>query len=490
MKFPFTLSIIGALSLLVVAIFFARPNEKKINPTLDESRSATPLNPDHTEEIVLPIRFHITSGAVMTVKSQEMTVWVSAEDLSGLVLSEINRIWKPAKIQFSLEKTMVEPLIQTDDFTELCESIAQFKRGDELRLGNLRVENISKILDQKNHLSRALNIYLLPFIGSTYQGYAKIGGNHAVVGVWSDKYSGGKKAPVKCLLVEEEPMKFGSLARTIAHEIGHNLSLPHPDKKIPQEVGRLMGGRKQGYALTQEEMTQARKVAKMRRDEWQRVVPEYEHRPASRDGIGKWFMGREIAKVMGHPAIGWLERDEREREEAPSKAIQALDLQETDVIADIGAGSGYYTFRMAEKVPRGKVLALDIQQEMLDFVQKQALQKNVTNVRTHLGKIDDLALPDASLDAALLVDAYHEFSHPVEMLKSLHRALKDDGRVYLLEFRGEDPLVPIKPLHKMTQEQACKEFAALGFFLEENRRHLPWQHLLVFKKIVNQPLQK
>jgi SAM-dependent methyltransferase len=208
----------------------------------------------------------------------------------------------------------------------------------------------------------------------------------------------------------------------------------------------------------------------------------YELVTASADGIGKRFMGREIAKVMGHPAIGWLEREEREREEAPSKALLALQLQPTDVIADIGAGSGYYAFRMTNLVPQGSVVAVDIQQEMLDFVTEQAASKGVKNLRTHLGKFDDVALPEASIDAALMVDAYHEFSHPAEMLRSLHRALKADGRIYLLEFRAEDPRVPIKPLHKMTEAQAVAEFSALGFRLLSNRSHLPWQHFMVFGK--------
>lgn len=211
-------------------------------------------------------------------------------------------------------------------------------------------------------------------------------------------------------------------------------------------------------------------------------APAYQLRTPSADGIGKWYMGREIAHVMGHPAIGWLERDEREREEAPSRAIAALNLKPTDVIADIGAGSGYYSFRIAEKVPQGKVVAVDIQQEMLDFLAKRATELHITNVQGHLGTIDDIKLPENSLDAALMVDAYHEFSHPAEMLQSLHRALKPNGRIFLLEFRAEDPRVPIKPLHKMTEEQARKEYAAAGFTLASNKRQLPWQHFMVFVK--------
>ena len=193
-------------------------------------------------------------------------------------------------------------------------------------------------------------------------------------------------------------------------------------------------------------------------------------------------MGREIAKVMGHPGIGWLERTEREREEAPSRAIAMLELDPGAAIADIGAGSGYYSFRMAGLVPEGKVIAVDIQQEMLDHLTNEAARKGIGNVVPHLGAVDDIKCDPCSLDAVLMVDAYHEFSHPVEMLRSIRSALKPGGKVYLVEFRAEDPRVPIKPLHKMTAVQAVKEFEALGFAFVGNRRGLPWQHLLVFEK--------
>ena len=209
---------------------------------------------------------------------------------------------------------------------------------------------------------------------------------------------------------------------------------------------------------------------------------KYTTGPASFDGTGKFFHGREIAQVMGHQALGWLERDNREEEEAPSRAIAALGLPPAAVIADIGAGSGYYSFRISPKVPLGKVVAVDIQPEMLDFLRKKSKELSITNVEPHLGQIDDLKLPPASLDAALMVDAYHEFSHPAEMLASLYRALKPGGQVFLLEFRGEDPNVPIKPLHKMTEAQARLEFEGAGFRFRENRKPLPWQHFLVFER--------
>jgi SAM-dependent methyltransferase len=212
------------------------------------------------------------------------------------------------------------------------------------------------------------------------------------------------------------------------------------------------------------------------------ATPVYTSGKASPDGIGKFFHGREIAKVMGHPAIGWLERDEREKEEAPSKALGAMDLAPDEVIADIGAGSGYYSFRISPKVPQGKVMAIDIQPEMLEFLKKRSDELKITNVVPHLGAIDDLKLPPATLDAALLVDAYHEFSHPAEMLASLVRSLKPGGRVFLLEFRGEDPAVPIKALHKMTEAQARLEFEAAGLRFVSNRGDLPWQHFMVFQR--------
>ncbi len=213
------------------------------------------------------------------------------------------------------------------------------------------------------------------------------------------------------------------------------------------------------------------------------VAPaKYEACVASSDGIGKVWMGREISMVMGHPGIGWLERTDREKEEAPSKAIALLELPPDAVLADIGAGSGYYSFRIARKLPRGKVVAVDIQQEMLDFLKTESAKLGVTNVQPHLGAIDDVKLPPASIDAALMVDAYHEFDHPVEMLASLRSALKPKGRIYLLEYRAEDEKVPIKPHHKMTEAQARKEFEAAGFRFVVNKPDLPWQHLLVFEK--------
>lgn len=194
-------------------------------------------------------------------------------------------------------------------------------------------------------------------------------------------------------------------------------------------------------------------------------------------------MNRQISKVMGHPGIGWLERTEREKEEAPSKAIALLDLAPDTIIADIGAGSGYYSFRIAPLIPEGKVIAIDIQQEMLDHLATESKRLGISNVTPHLGTIESVELPPASIDAVIMVDAYHEFSHPAEMLASIRAALKPGGKVFLIEYRAEDPDVPIKEHHKMTEKQAVLELETLGFTFLENKPGLPWQHLLVFEKL-------
>lgn len=212
------------------------------------------------------------------------------------------------------------------------------------------------------------------------------------------------------------------------------------------------------------------------------VEPVYETKPASRDGIGKFYMGREIAHVMGHEGINWLERDNREEEEAPSEAIAALDLKPDAVIADIGAGSGYYTFRIAKLVPDGQVMAVDIQPEMIAFLEAKEKELGLSNVTAHLGTIEDTQLDPESIDAALMVDAYHEFSHPHEIMKSIFAALRPGGKVFLLEYRAEDPSVRIKPLHKMTQAQSIKEMETIGLKWQTTHDFLPWQHLMVFEK--------
>ncbi len=211
--------------------------------------------------ITLPIRFHISQGAKMTVKGQVMETWVQPADLTGPVLAEVNRIWKPAGIQFVVERAQAEALLKPAHFAELIQIVENSKRGEEEVAGSGRTAAIGKLLDPAQRHPSAMNVYLLPYIGATYQGYANLGGNQTVIGVWTDKASRAEKPPVKALLVEPEPMKVGSLARTIAHELGHNLGLVHPDKAEVSKVGRLMGGGKQGYALTDEEIAKARKTA-------------------------------------------------------------------------------------------------------------------------------------------------------------------------------------------------------------------------------------
>jgi SAM-dependent methyltransferase len=202
------------------------------------------------------------------------------------------------------------------------------------------------------------------------------------------------------------------------------------------------------------------------------------------DGIGKFYMGREIAHVMGHQAAGWLERPEREKEENPAKLIKALDLKEGMTVADVGAGSGFHTFRMAPLVgPKGKVLAVDIQDEMLDLIKARAKKERVTNVETVKGTETDPKLPSGELDLILLVDVYHEFSFPYEMTEKMLAALKPGGRLAFVEFRLEDPKVPIKLVHKMSERQVIREMEQFPALVHEKTIDtLPWQHVILFKK--------
>lgn len=208
----------------------------------------------------------------------------------------------------------------------------------------------------------------------------------------------------------------------------------------------------------------------------------YSAKEPSRDGTGKVYMGREISQTVSSHAISWLERRDREGEEKPSLVIENLELKPDDVVADIGAGSGYFSFLLAPLVPQGKVLAVDIQQEMLDFVEGRKKLKQVANVETLLGTVEDTRLPEGQVDVVIMVDAYHEFSHPREMMESIVKGLVPGGRVVFLEYRGEDPNVPIKPLHKMTVKQITREMEAVGLRFVEVRDFLPIQHFLVFQK--------
>jgi precorrin-6B methylase 2 len=202
----------------------------------------------------------------------------------------------------------------------------------------------------------------------------------------------------------------------------------------------------------------------------------------SPDGIGKFYQGREIAKVMGHTGASWLERPSREAEEQPSKIINAIDLKPNDVVADIGAGTGYLSFRIASLIPKGKVFAVDIQPEMLDIIKSLKKEKNISNVEPILATVNNPNLPLESVDLAIMVDAYHEFEYPLEVMQGIVSALKPGGRVVLVEYRGENPFVMIKALHKMSQKQVKKEMQAVGLLHRETKNLLPQQHLMVFEK--------
>ncbi|MBD0303677.1 MAG: class I SAM-dependent methyltransferase, partial [Tolypothrix sp. T3-bin4] len=167
----------------------------------------------------------------------------------------------------------------------------------------------------------------------------------------------------------------------------------------------------------------------------------------SPDGIGKFYQGREIAQVMGHTGASWLERPSREAEEQPSKIIKAIDLKPNDVVADIGAGTGYFSFRIAPLIPKGKVLAVDIQPEMLDIIKSLKKEKNISNVEPILATESNPNLPRESVDLAIMVDAYHEFEYPFEVMQGIVSALKPGGRIVLAEYRAENPLILIKRLH-------------------------------------------
>jgi SAM-dependent methyltransferase len=193
--------------------------------------------------------------------------------------------------------------------------------------------------------------------------------------------------------------------------------------------------------------------------------------------------GRKIASVMGWGGADWLERSERELEEMPDTAIDAIGVKPGMTVADVGAGSGYFTVRLARRVgPDGKVLAEDIQPEMLRILKKRLDSDNFTNIETVLGTETDPKLPAGQLDLVLMVDVYHEFSQPQRMLRKIRESLKDDGRLVLLEYRKEDPWVPIRPEHKMSVAEAKLEVEEEGFSLEAVKPDLPRQHILIFKK--------
>ena len=205
-----------------------------------------------------------------------------------------------------------------------------------------------------------------------------------------------------------------------------------------------------------------------------------EHDP---DGTGKFYLGREIAQVMSFHGANWLERPERDQEEHTSKLLPPLKIKAGAAVVDMGAGSGYYTFRLADLVgPMGRVYAVDIQPEMLAIIGKRMKEKNVKNIELVKGTEADPKLPEGKIDLILMVDVYHEFSHPHEMTEAMVKSLKPGARLVFVEFRLEDDKVPIKLVHKMTEKQVRKEMEPHPLRHVETQKHLPWQHVVIFEK--------
>lgn len=196
------------------------------------------------------------------------------------------------------------------------------------------------------------------------------------------------------------------------------------------------------------------------------------------------YKGREIATTMHYLGAPWLVRDSRQREEDCETLLEKLDVRPGQVVCDMGCGNGFYTLQLARLVgSKGKVYAVDVQPEMLRLLRQRAKQARLANIVPVLGLPHDPRLPADTFDLVLMVDVYHEFSHPEEMLLAIRRSLKPEGRVALVEFRAEDAAVPIKPLHKMSKAQILKELPPNGFELAEQFDGLPWQHLMFFQRI-------
>jgi ubiquinone/menaquinone biosynthesis C-methylase UbiE len=208
----------------------------------------------------------------------------------------------------------------------------------------------------------------------------------------------------------------------------------------------------------------------------------YTYKRPSADGTGKVYMGREIAQVMGYQGSTWLDRKNRDREENPQLLVEALELKPTDVVADIGAGTGYMSFKIAGEVPNGKVLAVDVQPEMIQILGDRISKSAVTNIQPILSTEQDPQLTPNSINLAIFVDVYHELTYPREVMNNVAKALKSNGRIALVEYRAEDPLVFIKPHHKMSQAQTRKEMNALGLQWLETKSMLPQQHLMLFTR--------
>jgi len=208
----------------------------------------------------------------------------------------------------------------------------------------------------------------------------------------------------------------------------------------------------------------------------------YTYLTATTDGIGKFYQGREIAHVMDATGGDWLERDTRSEEENTNQAIEKITLPANGVVADIGAGTGYYSFKLAAKVPRGKVYAVEVQDEFISYLKNKKRTLNDSVVQVIKGSSISPNLPDNSVDLAIMVDVYHELEYPQEMLRSISKALKSNGKILLIEYRGEDPAIAIKALHKTTVAQLDKELGANGFKLNYRGEFLPIQHFLLYEK--------
>lgn len=209
----------------------------------------------------------------------------------------------------------------------------------------------------------------------------------------------------------------------------------------------------------------------------------YKIRTGDPNGINKWYMGRQIAQVMSHYGIDWLERDERAMEENTTQLLKNIDVKPGMVIADIGAGSGYHSVLLSKMVGTGKVYAVDVEPEMIAYLNKRIKQGKLARIVPVLSTEQKVSLPENTVDVMLLVDVYHEFSYPYEMAISMLAALKPGGKLVLVEFRSEDITVPIKTIHKMSIAQATKEFKTAGFTFDKNINNLPWQHCMVFTKL-------
>lgn len=209
----------------------------------------------------------------------------------------------------------------------------------------------------------------------------------------------------------------------------------------------------------------------------------YTYKTPGEGGSGKVYFGREIAQVMSADGAAWLERSERQQEENVNKAISLLPLKVNSVVADIGAGTGYYTFKIAPDVSAGKVYAVEVQDEFINALQQRKQQLQLNNIIITKGSFQSPNLPDTTIDLAIMVDVYHELSYPHEMLQSIYKSLKPGGKLLLLEYRAEDASIPIKRLHKLSIAQANKELAANGFRLYERNESLPIQHFLLYQKI-------